>query len=68
MYVWNRIFRWHKPVILSTHRLNYIGNLDEKNRTNSLHLLKALLDRITRKYPDIEFMTSDELGGLIRKS
>ena len=68
MYGINRIFRWNKPVILSTHRLNYIGNLDEKNRTNSLHLLKALLDRITRKYPDIEFMTSDELGGLIRKS
>lgn len=64
----NRIFRWQKPVILSSHRLNYIGNLDEKNRTDTLHILKDLLGQIIQKYPDIEFMTSDELGQTILAS
>ena len=64
----HRIFRWHKPVILSSHRLNYIGNLEEQNRSRTLSMLKELLQRIIAKYPDVEFMTSDELGQLILTS
>ncbi len=64
----NRIeiaFRWRKPAIISMHRLNVIGAIHEKNRTDNLKLLKQLLIKITKKYPDVEFMSSDELGQLI---
>lgn len=58
-------FRWHKPATISMHRLNVIGSIDEQNRTNNLKLLKQLLQQIVKVYPDIEFMSSDELGRLI---
>ena len=64
----NRVFRWHKPVIISSHRLNYIGNLVPENRDITLGLLKQLLQDIVRKYPDVEFMSSDQLALLVRNN
>lgn len=58
-------FRLNKPAIISSHRINYIGYLDESNRTNNLILLNTLLKNIILKWPDVEFMTSDKLGDLI---
>lgn len=58
-------FRWHKPATISMHRLNVIGSIDENNRTRNLKDLKCLLDEIVKLYPDVEFMSSDELGRLI---
>ena len=29
-------FKWHKPAVISTHRVNYIGTLEERNRENRL--------------------------------
>ena len=54
-----------KPVTISTHRVNFIGSINEKNRTDNLKQFKDLLKRIVLKYPDVEFMSSDELGYLI---
>ena len=64
----NRVFRWHKPVIIASHRLNYIGNLVPENRDITLGLLKQLLQDIVRKYPDVEFMSSDQLALLVRNN
>jgi hypothetical protein len=64
----NRVFRWHKPAIISSHRLNYIGNLDPANRDNTLNILKHLLKEIVRKYPDVEFMSSDQLALLMSQN
>ncbi len=64
----NRIkiaFRWKKPAIISSHRINYMGSLDEINRKENLRLLRDLLRRIIKFWPDVEFMTSDQLGDLI---
>lgn len=64
----NRImiaFRWGKPAIISSHRINYIGNIVEKNRTNNLKALAELLKMVVNKFPDVEFMSSDELGQII---
>ena len=58
-------FRWHKPATISMHRLNVIGSIDENNRTRNLKELKWLLDEIVKLYPDVEFMSSDELGRVI---
>jgi hypothetical protein len=55
-------FFWGKPAIINTHRINFIGYLDEKNRTNNLYLLKQILQRIVRKWPDMRFVSSAELS------
>jgi hypothetical protein len=58
-------FRWHKPATISTHRVNYIGFLHPENREHSLKKLEELLSRMLQQWPDIEFMTSVELGDFI---
>lgn len=55
-----------KPVTISAHRVNFIGSINERNRTDNLKLFKDLLKRIVLQYPDVEFMSSDELGNLIK--
>lgn len=59
-------FKLHKPSIICSHRVNFIGNIHEKNRTDNLKMLDSLLSESLKKWPDIEFMTSAELGNLIR--
>ena len=61
-------FKFKKPAVISSHRVNFIGVLDEQNRTDSLKELKNLLAYIVKKWPDVEFMTSTELGDTIRNS
>ncbi|MCX7548862.1 polysaccharide (de)acetylase [Xanthomarina sp. F1114] len=60
-------FKWKKPAIISSHRVNYIGGLSESNRDDSLKLLNELLKSIVKKWPNVEFMTSSELGDIITK-
>lgn len=59
-------FSVRKPLIIGTHRLNYIGFIEEDNRTRNLALLTQLLAQLTKKWPDIEFMSSDQLLQTIR--
>jgi hypothetical protein len=54
-----------KPAVISTHRVNYIGSLDQKNRDVSLKQLETLLSEITRKWPEAEFITSSTLGSIL---
>ena len=58
-------FRWHKPATISSHRVNYIGYLHPENREKGLKALSQLLGEIIKRWPDVEFMTSVELGDLI---
>lgn len=60
-------FRWKKPAVISSHRVNYIGRLRPENRANGLRDLEVLLKSILAKWPDVEFRTSTELGDLITK-
>ena len=61
-------FQLKKPAIISSHRLNYIGYIHAENREENLKLLNNLLQDILRKWPEVEFMTSDQLGEEIAKS
>ncbi len=61
-------FNWHKPAIISSHRVNYTGSLNINNRKSSLKQLKELLLLIKNRWPDVEFMSSDQLGALILES
>ena len=58
-------FRWHKPAVISSHRVNYVGTLDKQNRDRGLKQLKMLLTQILKNWPDAEFITSAELGEII---
>lgn len=58
-------FRWGKPAVIGAHRVNFIGNIVESNRTNNLKALATILKHVVKKYPDVEFMSTDELGKLI---
>jgi len=53
------------PAIICTHRVNYIGALYPENRSNGLRKLNALLASIITKWPDIEFITTEELGRIV---
>ena len=59
-------FRWNKPAIISSHRVNFCGHIDPMNREKGLSALKSLLEEITRKWPEAEFMAADELADLIQ--
>jgi hypothetical protein len=58
-------FQWGKPAIIGSHRVNFIGSIEESNRSNNLVLFKKLLKAIVSKWPNVEFMSSDQLGNLI---
>lgn len=58
-------FRWNRPAIISSHRVNFCGHIDEKNRQKGIGTLKELLKKIVKRWPDVEFMAANELGDLI---
>lgn len=63
----NQSFKYGKPAIISMHRVNFIGSIFKENRTRNLKLFDKLLKEVIKKWPEIEFMTSVELGDLINK-
>lgn len=54
-------FRWGKPAVIGMHRINFIGSLNEENRRNSLNKLDELFTKMLKKWPDIEFVSTDQL-------
>ena len=58
-------FEQKKPAIICSHRLNYIGRINEENRTRNLNSLEKLLTAIMKQWPDVEFMTSPEVGRMM---
>ena len=60
-------FFWNRPAIISSHRVNFCGHVDPNNRKIGINALKELLKKIVQKWPDVEFMSSVELGELIVK-
>ena len=61
-------FFWNKPAIISSHRVNFCGHIDEKNRKNGINSLKKLLQKIVEKWPEVEFISSDQLGRIINEN
>lgn len=60
-------FRWNKPAFISSHRVNFCGHIDEKNREKGLAVLKELLLQIVAKWPEAEFLSADEAAAIITK-
>ena len=59
-------FRLNNPAIISTHRVNYIGVHDVLNRDNGIRKLRELLSAIKKRWSDAQFMSTDQLGTLIK--
>ncbi|MCA6423946.1 MAG: hypothetical protein IM568_14195 [Flavobacterium sp.] len=55
-------FLFSKPAVICSHRINYIGFINHKNRDRGLHDLNALLKAIVTKWPDVRFITTDQLS------
>ena len=60
-------FFWNKPAIISSHRVNFCGHIDPKNREKGISAFGGLLQKIIQRWPDVEFMAANELGDLISK-
>ena len=61
-------FFWGKPAIVSSHRVNFCGHIDPENRIKGLETLQALLRKVVKTWPDVEFVAVDELGAIIEKN
>lgn len=58
-------FFWKKPAIISIHRVNFIGSINPENRKRNLALFEELLNEIDKRWPEIEYLSSNELATMI---
>jgi hypothetical protein len=58
-------FTMKKPANISSHRVNFCGHIDAMNREKGLNSLVELLKKIVNRWPDVEFISADELGDMI---
>ncbi|MCC5914786.1 MAG: hypothetical protein JJU46_10460 [Balneolaceae bacterium] len=58
-------FRWNRPAVISSHRVNFCGHIEEENRKIGLAALRKLLLKVMERWPEVEFISSNELGDLI---
>jgi len=58
-------FRWSRPAIISSHRVNFCGHIEPANRRKGLDALGGLLSAITRRWPEVELLAASELAELV---
>ncbi len=61
-------FRWGKPAVISSHRVNFSGGISTENRDKNLQQLHKLIKRILHFWPDAEFINSQQLGKIMLTS
>mgnify|MGYP005855806755 CR=1 FL=1 len=57
----SQAFQFHKPAIVCSHRVNYVGGMNMHHRDQSLKQLAKFLGDVRQRWPDVEFISSDEL-------
>ena len=50
-------FRWNKPALINTHRINYVKGRGGSHTDSNLRALSILLKEIVKRWPDVEFMS-----------
>jgi hypothetical protein len=60
-------FRWNKPAVINSHRINFTSRITTKLRDKTLSDLEVLIIKILKKWPDVEFVNSSELANHICK-
>jgi hypothetical protein len=63
-----RAFDNQQPAIIGSHRLNYIGGLDEQNRLRNLQQLQAILKKVVIRWPEVEFVSSADLLEIMKEN
>jgi len=63
-----RAFSLKTPAIISSHRVNYVGSIFRENREHGLRQLNILLSEVIKRWPEVNFLTSVQLGDRILKS
>jgi glycosyltransferase involved in cell wall biosynthesis len=58
-------FEKKKPAIIGSHRINFVGRLDQNHRDKNLAMLREVLQQLIKKYPDVEFIDSGRLADII---
>lgn len=58
-------FETERPAVISMHRINISGAVDPRARDRSLALLESVLCAVVARYPNVRFLNSAELGGLL---
>lgn len=56
---------WGVPVIINTHRFNYMGGFDPDHRSHGLRELDRLLGAIRKQWPDVRFIGTRELTTIL---
>jgi hypothetical protein len=54
-------FFWEQPAVIGSHRINYVAGISEINRDRTLAQLNELLNTAIMKWPEIEFVNSEQL-------
>lgn len=60
-------FKQNIPAIISSHRLNFMSRINQQNKEDGLKKLKSLLSGILKNWPEVEFVSTAELGEIISK-
>ncbi|WP_107040066.1 hypothetical protein [Brumimicrobium mesophilum] len=55
-------FRWGKPAVINSHRINYTSRITTDLRDRTLNDLNNMLTTIIKKWPEVEFMNSEQLA------
>jgi len=58
----HQAFLFRRPAVVTTHRINYVGGMDLEHRDRNLRLLDELLAHIRKTWPEVQFISSDELA------
>jgi len=61
-------FRFNRPAIICSHRINYVGSNGKNTRDRALGQLSKLLAEITKRWPEVEFCSSDRLLDIMTRS
>lgn len=61
-------FKWGKPAIIGSHRINFCSGLDQDQRDKNLQNLKSLLSKILQQWPEVQFLDSASLADLYNKN
>lgn len=60
-------FRWGKPAVINSHRINFTSRIRTDIRDRTLADLDRLFRTVIAKWPDVEFMNSEQLADLMSK-
>ncbi len=54
------------PAVICSHRINFVGGMDRSHRDSTLRQFDHLLGEIRRRWPDVEFVASDDLAAAMQ--